>query len=792
MLSRNSSPAVLLPLLAILSLSASPPPAGTPTSPPGRIPSTAPAGTPVEAVAPPILDPRVERVSTDVDIRIDGRRRVAHFEIQEVFRNRAGRVVEGDYLHPLPAGAVFTEFSLWAEERELRGEMLPADRARAIYEEIVRRRKDPALIELVGRGAIRARVFPVEPGQSRRVTLRYTQVLGRDADLVRLRYPVTPGIIDADDPLPRRRGVGDPEIEARPAREGTPPQRRGAAGSFSLSVRLDGASEFATPYSPTHSVDIGEAGEDSLSIVPRGATAARDFELLLPLRRRRVGASLLAHAPGGEAGYFLLLLSPPEADEERRIPRDVALVLDVSGSMSGEKIVQARAAVEQILGSLGGDDRFRLITFASVVRSYREGFLRATSQQVGAARRWLSTVRAEGSTDIGAALDEALRTVAEPERLGQVIFLTDGRPTLGETDPRRIFEQIRRHLDGERVFAFGVGHDVNTWVIDVLTDEGRGTVTYVRPGEDVEVAVAGLARKIRHPALADLRVVEAPARLEDLQPARLPDLFLGEELVVLGRYRGAGSGDLVLEGQRSGRTERLEFRVALPARELGNGFIPRLWASRKAGALTARIRLHGADPELVEEVRRIGLRYGVLTEYTSYLVEEPLPSTRRPAGEIARRFVHDSAPTAQSGADAFERADRSARLRASGNLADAEEALRKVTPGEAAGSARREVAEGDVRRAGDLLFVMRRGVWTDLRHTDGAIKVEVAPLSRAWFALSRRLPRLRPALALGDRVIIAGDGLVLEMAPGGIQRWSSELLEDVLQAFGADDLRRAP
>lgn len=827
MRSRISIPAVPVALLALLSLLATgmvpagvaPAAAwavGTPmpaTASIPTLPATLTGADPATVTSMPVvasvLDPRVERVSTDVTVRIDGRRRVAHFEVEEVFRNRGRRVLEGDYLYPLPDGAAFTEFSLWAGERELRGEMLPADRARAVYEEIVRRRKDPALIELVGRGLIRARVFPIEPGQSRRVALRYTQVLGRDGDLVRLRYPVATGLIDPDGPVPvpevwEERDVGagvqgQPRAPERGVEAGAASQRPARTGTFSLTVRLDGASEFATPYSPTHSIDIREDGEDALVIAPDTGAGGGDFELLLPLRRTGVGASLLAHAPGGEPGYFLLLLSPPEADEELRIPRDVTLVLDVSGSMSGDKIIQARAAVEQILGGLGADDRFRLITFASVVRRYQEGFRPATMRHVDDARQWLAAARAEGSTDIGAALVEALQADVDPERLGQVIFLTDGRPTLGETDPQRIVEQARSHLDGERVFAFGVGHDVNTWVLDVVTDQGRGTVTYVRPGDSVEAAVSGLARKIRHPALADLRVVEAPATLEDLQPARLPDLFLGEELVVLGRYRGEGTGDLVVEGSRSGRSETLRFEVALPAREPGNGFIPRLWASRKAGALTAQVRLHGPDPELVEEIRRLGLRYGVLTEYTSYLVEEPELAMQLSADEVARRYAREAAaPAAQSGADSFERAERSARLRASGNLAEAEEAVRKLTagrgvaPGEAGG-----VAEGAVRRVGERLFVLRRGVWTDVRQaeagpTSGVRRVKVAPLSPAWFELGRRLPALRPALALGDRVIIAGEGLVLELAPDGIERWSPGSLEEILQAFDADGLRRAP
>jgi Ca-activated chloride channel family protein len=698
--------------------------------------------------------PPIERLRSDVRITVDAERRVAQVEVEEEFRNRSGLLMEGDYLYPIAPGAVFTNFSLFAGDRELRGEVLPAERARAIYEEIVRRKKDPALIELMGHGVLRARVFPIEPGATRRVVLRYTQTLSKEGDLLRLRYPRIVAALPGD---LRETAPADP--------------RRLERFPFTLRITVIGADRFGTPYSPTHAIEVREIGRGELEIVHRGDGRARDFELFLPLREPDVGASLVAHAIDGEPGYFMLLITPPAPGAELEIPRDVTLVLDVSGSMSGDKLEQARAALDQLLAGLRPEDRFRLITFSSVVRAFRRDFVPADREAVRAARERLARVRTEGSTNIMDALDEALEPETVEGRLSIVVFLTDGKPTVGVTEPERIAETVARLRDGERVFAFGVGYDVNTYLLDRLAEGGRGAVAYVRPDEDVEAAVSSLTRKIAHPALSDLRIVRAPAELEDYYPNPLPDLFYGDELVLFGRYRGDGRGELVLEGTRAGRRERFTYRVELPQLQSANEFIPRLWAARKAGALTAQIRLHGPDPELVEEIRQLGLRYGILTEYTSYLVEEPELALGAPEVLMDRARAMAMAPAAQSGAVAFKRADESRRLAETLALDEADRILAEMAvPGVGGGGLTRAAVgptAGAVRHAGRRLFVFRDGAWTDLEFDASLRVIEVAPYSDAYFELLRRLPRLKPYFALGDRLLVAGAGVALKLTPAG-------------------------
>jgi Ca-activated chloride channel family protein len=463
------------------------------------------------------------------------------------------------------------------------------------------------------------------------------------------------------------------------------------------------------------------------------------------------------------------------------------MVLDISGSMEGDKMEQARAALRQLVAGLRPEDRFRIITFNSVVRSFRPEFAPADSASVDEARDYLAAVRPEGSTNIQVALEEALRPESDEGRLSLVVFLTDGKPTIGETAPEKIAALAQGLLDRERVFAFGVGHDVNTYLLDRLSDGGRGTTSYVRPGEDVETAVASLSSKISHPALSDLRIVEAPVQLEDFYPGSLPDIFYGEELVLFGRYRGEGRGALVLEGSRGGEAQRFRSQVAFARREYGNTFIPRLWAARKAGALTAQVRLNGASTELIDEIRELGLRYGILTEYTSYLVEEPnvLPTTIALREAVDRAQAMSAPAEAQVGAMAFRRADRSSRLRQAASMDEAEAAM-AGGEGKAAGREGGGVhSEGAVRHVDDRLFVARAGEWRDIRLQEGMHVVEIAPFSDAYFEILRRVPGLKAFFALGERVIIAGDDVALRLTPEGLTKWEPEKLNMVLRGFGA-------
>jgi Ca-activated chloride channel homolog len=688
----------------------------------------------------------VARVRTAVQVNVTGR--VASVTVEEWFQNRGPGLGEGSYLYPLPGEAVFSSFSLWQGDQELRGETMDATQARSIYEEIVRRRRDPALIELAGHGMIRARVFPINPGETRKITLRYTQVLDRVGDAWRLRYATGP----SSESAPR-----------------------------SFRVVLDSAARFGSPYSPTHQLRSERHGDRlEVTLADSGARGSRsDLELLLPLARGTVGTSLVGHHPVGEDGYFMLLLAPGAPADAATVHRDVVAVLDISGSMSGEKIEQAKAALIQLLSTLRTGDRFRLIAFSSGVRRSSADWTPVTPEDRRTAEDWVRALTAEGGTNIAGALTEAFAAAPREDALGVVVFLTDGLPTVGEANPERIADAAERSRGSYRVFAFGIGDDVNTYLLDRLTERARGVTEYLRPGADIEVAVSDLAAKIASPVLTDLALTAgAGVEVYDVQPEHLPDLFAGEELVVFGRYRGAGAGEwsVTVRGRRADRSE--EFRAATSDRENdGARYIEQLWAARKAGSLSQEIRLRGQNAEVMRELRDLALRYGILTDYTSYLVQEPgAVAWRQPPPPMPML-----APRDQAGAGAVAQAQEQGRLKSSVNL-DA------ITVTSAAAEvdgalARRRDAGAPARRIGARVFVLKDSVWTDTHHVDSLRVVHVAPYGPAYFALLRALPELVEPAGLSPAVVVAGRRVSVKIDSTGATDLGAGEIGDIVREF---------
>src|SRR2546427_3767395 len=441
-------------------------------------------------------------------------------------------------------------------------------------------------------------------------------------------------------------------------------------------------------------------GGDGLELARADTTGSGDLELLLPLTRGLVGRSLLPHQPVGEAGFFMLLLAPGRAAAAERLRGDVVGVLGVSGSMSGDKLDQAKAALVQLLGTVRSGDRFRVVTFASGVHRYAAGWTEVSADNIRAAQDWVRRVDTDGGTNIAGALTEALAEPPGEGALGVVVFLTDGMPTVGETDPERIAEQADHGRGAFRVFAFGIGYDVNPYVLDRLTERARGVTEYIRPGGDIEQAVGSLAIKVSSPVLTDLALRADGMELYDVQPQSLPDLFAGDELVVFGRFRGTGgtegTGAVAVTGRRNGREERFTTNAA-GEEQPGNEYVSQLWAARKAGALSREIRLHGPNPEVVSELKRLALRYGILTEYTSYLVQEP--------NQVAVRAREDAlspaAPRAQVGALSVAKARRDARAANAQVTADQTVELAELQ--------REHATAGATRQIGGRLVVLRDG-----------------------------------------------------------------------------------
>jgi len=660
------------------------------------------------------------------DVSVTIRDGVVTTRVDQVFRNETGRDVEGRYLFPLPPGAVVSSFTMWVDGEAHEAEILDADAARAIYEDFVRRAIDPALLEYVGRDTLSARIFPIPDGGERRIEIVYTELLVADGGVYRYRYP-----LDTE------------RFSARPL------------GRVKISIDVETTARLSAVYSPSHRMSVERTGPFAATGVYEESDLlpTQDFLLYYGVTADELGMTLLTYRVPGEDGFFLLIATPPEAATDvAALPKDLVFVLDRSGSMSGEKIEQAKEALRFVLENLNPDDRFAVIAFSDYVKSYSTALEPVSPGAISRALAWSSRLAATGGTDIDGALSTAFALFEPTDRPRFLVFLTDGEATAGETDPVAIAANARAsNVAQARVFVFGVGYDVNTVLLDQLASENRGTTSYVLPGENLEVALSTFYRKIASPVLADTALEIAGIETFDLLPRVLPDLFRGSQLLVLGRYRGTGDGRITLSGQVEGIPTAFTTVQSFPEAALEAAFLPRLWAGRKTAHLLNQIRLYGESDELVDEVIALSRTYGIITPYTSFLVDEGTLDDEEMADAVRAAVAPQSGASAVTGASSLQK------------LAQAE------TEPVGVDAERMRVVEGRT-------YYLRDGVWTDSTYVDEET-IRVAAYSDAFFELAKILPWVGPHLAIGDRAIIAvGDGFI-EISEDGVESLTHELIE---------------
>jgi Ca-activated chloride channel family protein len=439
--------------------------------------------------------------------------------------------------------------------------------------------------------------------------------------------------------------------------------------------------------------------------------------------------------------------------------------------MSGIKIRQARDAGKQVLATLSPSDRFKLIDFSTEVRSFRDGFVRATRENISDASRYLESLDASGSTNISGALDAALEDEVPSGRLGLVLFVTDGEPTIGERNPEAIAARVNRRRGEHRIFSFGVGADLNAALVERLALGGRGTAQFVRPEESVERAVSIVASRLTNPVVTNLHVYADGVRLVKRHPSQSTDLFAGQDFVLLTRYDGSGATRLRFEGETANGPVSWSSRAEFPSSSRDNPYIARLWATQRLGYLSAEKRKNGGSREIDDEIRDLGEKYSIPTEFTSYLVMEP--GMRRASGPVLSDVVVTgvaaaAAPPPSAQKKEFEAARNSAAQRSASNLAAADE-VAKVA--------------GSSRRVGARTFSLNGETWTDLHKLDSPLVVKVKAFSAAYFRLMEVIPDLREVFALGEKVVVSGRSVSIETGSAGSESLSDADLKRIQSAW---------
>lgn len=690
---------------------------------------------------PPRETPYLTVQNHRVNVTIDGQ--VATTHVDQVFRNDSQWSLEGTYIFPLPENAAISDFAMWINGERVEGQLYTKEEARRIYDNIVRRRLDPALLEYVGRDLFQASIFPIDPGDTRRVEIEYSQILPINNGLVQYIYPLS-----------------TERFSHRPLED------------VSVTVDITSREAIKAVYSPSHPVSIDRDGRfkalvgwEDFDVKP-----TTDFSVFYSVSADEVGVNLLSFKERGEEGFFTLLVAP-NVDAEEIVEKDVTLVLDTSGSMEGEKMEQARDALLFVLDHLNEGDRFNIITFSTGVRAFSTH--PESLSAIPEARRFVNNLRPEGSTDINRALLEAIDS-ADSQRPTIVIFLTDGLPTSGVVDTPLILNNIDQAATSNlRIFPFGVGDDVDTVLLDTLAQEQRGTSAYVRPGERVDEQVSGFYAKVSTPVLADISLDITGVRIEDTYPFPLPDLFAGTQLIIAGRYREGGPATVTLTGEVNGRTRTFHFDDLTFASDRRSNqesdFIPRLWATRKVGYLLNQIRLHGENRESIDEIVNLSIRYGIITPYTSFLVEEPDLALRQEGRDI---IVEEEFAEAQSAPPAAVSGESAVSKAAEQNaLAGADMAAPLATPvlGGASGTETGAFAASAVTTVGDKAFVLKDGVWTDTAFDPDLMTTTQLPFpSDLFLEFLIDRPESGKYFALGPQVIVVLDGTAYQTVQGEI------------------------
>jgi Ca-activated chloride channel family protein len=656
-------------------------------------------------------------------------------QVDQVFRNDGKHTAEGTYVFPLPPGAIVQNFVMWIDGQPVEGEILSADKAREIYESYVQRRRDPALLEYVGRDAVRARIFPIPAGEERRIELTYTQILPIENGLMHYRYP-----LDTE------------RFSAKPLEQ------------VSIYAEIKSQMELRAIYSPSHQDEIlitqKGAHEATISYETNDIFPNRDFELYISTGTDNIGANLLTHNSETEDGFFMLMLSPAiESTTQHILARDVFLVLDTSGSMDGKKLEQAKAALTYVLEHLNTEDHFNVISFSSDVQTFA-----TTPQPMTEAKQaihWVNSLEAIGGTNIHLALSETLAQVSDM-RPGIVIFLTDGLPTEGVIDEASILDMLKQQApDSARVFPFGVGYDVNTLFLDQLAEEHKGRPAYVEPYERIDENISAFYAKVQSPLLTNITLDFGDVHTYDLYPKSLTDLYAGTQLIITGRYEGSGTQRLTLTGDVNGEHRIYEYDVTFADQKEFNEqttFIPRLWAARKIGHLLTQIRLHGENEEWIDAVVTLSLRYGIITPYTSFLVEEPDALSHEGRNRATEEFEKslEVAPSV-SGEQAVEDAEMREGLGGA--------AAPPPAPGDIPSFAGSEDAESPIRYIrykGDKTFLCEETRCTDTTYIPDTMQtIDIIFMSKDYWNMLDTHPEWTAYFSLNEETIfVAPDNTV--------------------------------
>lgn len=545
---------------------------------------------------------------TELSVNAAINNQIAVTQVTQVFKNTGSTQLEARFVFPLPYEGAIDQMTFMVDGKEFEAKLLPADEAKRIYQGYLQRNQDPALLQWIGTGMFQTSVFPIPAGATRTVTLRYSQLLRRDGTMTDYLFPLST------------------------ARYTSTPIEK-----LSFRVSVSDREEIKNVYSPTHQVEIqrDDAKNVTLTSIQSNAVPSTDFRVVYDSAPGVLSANLMSAWPADEEqGYFVLLASP--AFDVAAVPpqqKMVLFVVDQSGSMSGEKIAQAREAAKFVLQNLRPEDMFNIVSYHGSVNVMAPEMLRFGDESRSQALGFINGINAGGMTNIDEAMKKALTQMTDTTLPSYVVFLSDGVPTAGEQNEMKIAANCRQwNAVRARIISFGVGYDVNSRLLDRISRDNRGQTEYVLPNENLEASVARLYSKIAAPVITNMTIgyemdgvnVEDGPAVNRLYPQEHSELYAGSQLMLVGRYRQGGPTKVRIKGTVGDQVQEFVFDLELAKRGETQKypFVSKLWAMRRIGELIDQIDLDGKHDELVKELVQLSLKHGIVTPYTAYLADE--------------------------------------------------------------------------------------------------------------------------------------------------------------------------
>jgi Ca-activated chloride channel family protein len=699
--------------------------------------------------------------SINLDVKIASQ--VATTHVEQVFRNDTPYTLEGTYFFPIPETASIVEFAIWENGKKIVGEVRSHEEAKRIYDEIVRRQRDPGLLEYAGKNLFQASIFPIPPNSDKKLELTYSEVLKADSGTVAYKYPLGTG-----------RNMWHPAVrEPMPMQDvyypdGPPPawEYKQQFGTVSGSIEISGQQAITNIYSPTHSIETKKTGETGAKVSFETKNNDSDLQLFYGLSNKDFSVSLITYREPGKDGYFLLMLSPKDDVSDRElVNKDIIFVLDTSGSMADEgKIDKAKKALLFGIRTLREGDRFNIINFAGEEHLMERGLIDADAEGKKRGEQFVNRLQPSGGTNINDALLSSIRAFSDgrPDKNGRpkmLVFMTDGLPTVGETNTDRIIANLQKQKGVDvRIFPFGFGYDVNTTLLDRLGSENNGISDYVQPKEDLEVKVSNFFRRVSSPVLADLDLDFGPVLTDYTYPRKVTDLFRGMQMTVIGRYKNSNdlrNITLKLTGKVANETRTFSYPgLDFASKNDENDFLPRLWASRRVGWLLEQIRANGETKELRDEVVELGTRYGLVTPYTSYLATDGTLANVRRDAPMAMDIMRGGTKEAEvsTGARAVALSTQQNRMQQNAQVTASDDKDEQVV----------------IRNSQQNQFVANKnfvnstGIWIDSDYTaDMRLPaVDIKFGSDEYFRLATTDAQLAQYLSIGEQVTVVWKGKV--------------------------------